>query len=103
MNELDVPIAQLYQNEHSNFVHQLGDMKIVVESVPQLASFGSGMQKSRQKVLPPIPKSIKDIVITEEWAKCDDKKRRFLLFHSSNMLIFASDLELEVLSKCKHW
>ena len=62
----------------------------------------SGLYKNRAKVRPEIPESIDAIVLDGNWIICDDG-RRFLLHHSSDMIIFCSDYGLTLLSKSNQW
>ena len=55
-------------------------MKVVAEAVPQFYNIQAGLYKHKAKTIPPIPKSINDIELKDEWILCEDGTRRFLVY-----------------------
>ena len=96
-------VNQLYQLERTKVIKELGDMNLTSEVVPQLYNIQSALYKQKAKTVPPIPDSIENIVIPDDYKLCEDGKRRFLLHQSKEMFIFCSDDGLKILSKSKRW
>jgi hypothetical protein len=67
--------AELYKEEQSKLIKELGDMELVAKSLPQLAEISSGLYKHKSKFVPPVPKSIDNIKIEGEYKLCEDKVR----------------------------
>ncbi len=63
------------------------------------------MYRARSKNIPNIPSSLDKVTIPPEW--CLNNNKRFLLSHvvedNVNLLIFCSDIGLELLSKSTRW
>jgi hypothetical protein len=83
------PIQQIYQDEQSKIVKKFGDMTVAAV-LPQFESIQSGLFKQKASLVPPLPQAINEIKIEGSWAKCEDDKRRFLLHHDNDMIIFGS-------------
>jgi hypothetical protein len=66
-------------------------MELIARSLPQLPEVASGLYKHKAKFLLAVPKSIDKIEL---------KVRKFVLFHSLQMIIFCSDIGLQILSEC---
>jgi hypothetical protein len=78
-------------------------MELVAKSLPQLTEIASGLYKHKNKFIPPVPKSINEIKIKGEYEMCEDKVRKFVLFHNNQMIIFCSAIGLKILSECNRW
>ena len=96
-------VAELYKEEQSKLIEELGDMELVAKSLPQLTEISSGLYKHKSKFVPPVPKSIDKIKIEGEYEMCEDKVRKFVLFQSLQMIIFVSVIGLKILSACNRW
>ena len=57
----------------------------------------------KSKRSPPIPKTVDDIVLKDEWTLCKDGNRRFLVQRDEQQkcssIIFSSDIGLKILSE----
>ena len=101
-NDPTVSVQQLFQREQSKVVVLVGDLEVADRHIPQLYSIQSGLYKHRLKSIPEIPKSIEDIKLEGKWSMTEDSKR-FLLYQSSEMIIFCSDAGLSLLAESKRW
>ena len=59
-------------------------------ALPQFASIQSGLFKNKASFVPLLLQAINEIEIEGSWAKCEDDKRRFLIHHDNDMIIFGS-------------
>ena len=49
--------AELYREEQSKMIAQLGDMALVANSIPQLTKISSGLYKHKAKFIPHVTES----------------------------------------------
>lgn len=102
----NMPMPRLYQQEQTEIIKQIGNMEIVKDVFPKFRSVQGTLYNHRHINTPPLPRTLGDIVIENEWSQTEDGQQ-FLLYHErsinrdENMIIFASIRSLQVLSKCK--
>ena len=89
----NTPIQQFFQEEQSKLIRNIGNMNSLTNDVPQFYNIQSGLYKYKSKFIPPIPKTIDEITIKDDWGKCEDKQRRFLLKHDKEFIIFSRTLD----------
>ena len=75
----------------------------IAASLPQFRAIQSGLYKHKAKQWPVIPVNRSDLKIEDEWALCEDKTRRFLLYQDEELVILCSDDGLRILSDSKRW
>jgi hypothetical protein len=76
--------AELYKEEQSKLIEELGDMELVAKSLPQLVEISSGLYKHKSKFVPLVPKTIDKIKIEGEYKMCEDKVRQFVFLKLLN-------------------
>ena len=96
-------VAEIYLQEQTKLIQETGDMSLVAKSTPQLVNIQGGLYKHKNKFIPSIPKTIDKIKLEGDWLLCEDKVRKFVLYHGIQMIIFCSINGLTILSEAKRW
>ncbi len=60
--EPNLSVQQIYQEEQSNLIKKVQDLKIVAESIPQYYQVQSGLYKHKNKSIPVIPKKRQEFI-----------------------------------------
>ena len=101
--DVNAPLQQLYQEEQTKIVKEKADLNTVACSVPQFYSIKSSLYRYKSKFIPTIPETLEDIKLEGDWTLCEDKKRKFLLHHTPDMIVFCSESGLEILFNSRRW
>ena len=100
--EPNLSIQEIYQEEQSQLIKKVKDLKLVANALPQYYQVQSGLYKHKNKSIPLIPKTRRELVIEGEWSLCEDESR-FLLQYDEDIVIFCSDNGLKSLSETNRW
>lgn len=98
-------VQQIYQQEKSKFVKKYADKFENIHTVfPTFYEKQSGLYDARQKLYPPIPSTLDELVIEGRWSETETNER-FLVEYIKEpklyALILCSDAGLLALSKSK--
>lgn len=74
-----------------------------IRDIPQFTSIRSGLQRTRQELLPPVPRNVDDVQIRGTWRKTWGDED-FLLEKNNNrgFIVFATRENMKVLQRCKY-
>jgi hypothetical protein len=97
---------QLYLEQQSAIIKELGSIEIVAAKYPQYTQIHSALHMHQRKNRPILPTEIENIVNENEWAPTENKWR-LLLCHlkeqGEQMIIFCSDTCLKTLADSSRW
>jgi len=101
-------MKRLFDEITQETISQHNEHGIALEEFAQcdftFKNFKSTLYKIRHEQMPRLPKALNEINLQNEVYSTTNTKRRFLLSHTNNdLIIFASEYQLEILSQAERW